>query len=145
MILPSIHSEHFQSYRKRHRSAWNNHTLLALTSDVPLVSHSYPNYAAQSLCSSTWPSYLCFVDQTKPPSFAALLKRLPWHGRAHRAKRRMEQVQVQLALSCPSRNDDLFYYLLVCPVTIFKYVSTAFFVGASRLSVQLTDSPVVES
>jgi len=58
----------------------------------------------------------------------------------------MEQVQVQLALSCPSRN-DLFYYLATrVSSNDFQICFDRIFGGGdSRLSVQLTDSPVVES
>jgi len=57
----------------------------------------------------------------------------------------MEQVQVQLALSCPSRNDDLFYYLAtrVSSNDFQRCFDRIFWGGDSRLSVQLTDSPVV--
>ncbi len=106
-----------------------------------LVNHSYPNYAAQEclqlhlaklsvLCESNKTTQFRSTDRTPE-----LLKRLPWHGRAHRAKRRMEQVQIQLATSSPSGN-VLFYDSFTCPVAMFRYFSGS--------SFQCSASPVVE-
>ncbi len=97
--------------------------------------------SAKSLCSSTWPSYLCFVDQTKPPSFAAQTGRLDFSKGFLGTEEPTAQKDAwnKSRSNLPSalhRAVFFFYYLFRCPVAMFRYFSGSTF--------QCSASPVVE-